>query len=796
MSDTHDRSQNVPAPYAADAQLIPGEPYQYPDYSFAADAPEGTDWGRIGALLWQRKWWILAAVVLGTGIGYGATRFLVPTYQADTTVWIEQPDSRSGPIRPDELLQGEGWADVFNSRAVLEPVVRERKLYLKLQQPVGLDRSIFQFFELEPEFMPGTYTLSTRGDGSWMLTREGTGVIEKGEGGQPVGQAAGFRWDPPQEALRPGVDIRFRAITPQQAVVGLFGALTVKYNPNSYLIRATLTSPDPVEAAAVLNALADHFVRTATELKKQKIHQEVEMLEEQTRFTATRLASAEMALENHKIQTITQPTEPLASPPIATTFGQTPASGSTVRDPVFDAYFQKKLAADQLASDLQQLEEIRSTIVGGGEPNLMALELIPSTKSSPDLQAAIQQVRQAEIQRRTLLYTYTENYPQVRQLTGQIEDLKTRVIPSAIAAVASQVRNQLDVVSRRIDAQGAELKRIPTRTIEGARLQREMAMAEQLHNLLLVRLKEAQLAEATSGPGISVLDRAWPPSSPIGNSGPRIIALCAMASFGLGIGGVLLVDKLDKRIRRPDQVTSLLGLPVLGVVPRLEAAPSPTSPQAAIAIESFRGLRTQIAHANGSAGGVTLVTSPAPREGKSMVAANLAISNATAGYRTILVDVDTRRGRAQEMFGLERSPGLTEYLRGTVEFDGLCQKTEVENLALLARGSAAGFNADLLDSARMDELLSHLVEDYEVIVLDGPPLAAGADALMLGERSDKVLVVLRAGATKQDLARAKLEMLGNVQLPIVGAVLNAMPKSTPYYEYYVNYYYAEAELAS
>ena len=179
-----------------------------------------------------------------------------------------------------------------------------------------------------------------------------------------------------------------------------------------------------------------------------------------------------------------------------------------------------------------------------------------------------------------------------------------------------------------------------------------------------------------------------------------------------------------------------------------------------------------------------------------MVSANLAISYATAGFNTLLLDGDTRRGRAQEMFQLARTPGLTDVLMERASLEEAKQDTEVENLTLVARGSSRGFSADLLDGARMDELIETLRSEYDVVIVDGPPLAAGADVLMLGQRVDKVVLVLRAGSTKEDLARAKLETLGNVQTPIVGAVLNAMPKSTPYYEHYVHYYYADAELAS
>ena len=266
--------------------------------------------------------------------------------------------------------------------------------------------------------------------------------------------------------------------------------------------------------------------------------------------------------------------------------------------------------------------------------------------------------------------------------------------------------------------------------------------------------------------------------------------MASMAGLGLGIAGALIFDRFDKRIRYPEQVNRSLGLPVLGIVPHLNAK---RGLDAEVAVEAFRSIRVQISHANGGSHGTVLVTSPAPRDGKSMVSANLAISYATAGFRTILVDADVRRGHAQETFGVDRSPGLAEYLSGRVALEAIRQVTTVENLTLIARGENRGFNPERLGSIEMEHLLEVLRRDFEVIVLDAPPLAAGADALILGKQSDKVVIVIRAGETDSQLARTKLDLIGNVDIPIVGAVLNAVPTSAHYYPYYANYYYADSE---
>lgn len=802
LNENNSSSGNAPIPYSLEGQLVPHEGYYYPEYPRGQEPAGGSDWDRIAKLLWFRKWWILGTVILGTGLGWAGTGFIAPSYETFTTVWLQDVGSargggraQSGAIRAGGLLQGEGWADVFRSRAVLRPVVEALGLQLRVVEPDDLDRSLFgEFLPGTEEVVPGAYTLKVRASGSWSLARGGAGTVQTGTVGQSIEDPAGFEWKPSPalwEMLAGEREIRFNVSTVRNTVFELAEGLEVQYNQNSSIIRAKLIWGDSNEGAFVLNALAAQFVTVATDLKATKIREEVDMLEEQTQYTLERLQGAEFALENHRIQTITEPSE--------TVIGFAPsATPGTVGQPatMYAVFSQRKIQADQLSYDLGQIRDILRTVEEGAAPNLLAIRMIPSAASSPELSAATGQLQQARVDRQTFLYTYTEDYPVVVQKAQEIDDLEQRIIPGALVMLANQVESQLELLNQQIAAQGSELREIPSRTIEGARLQREVDHAATLNNSLQLRLKSAQLAEATSGPGIQVLDRAWPARSALGDKPARLIALASLAGLGLGIAGVLVLERLDNRIRYPDQITSSLGLPVLGVVPRLDAAPDPASPTAAIAVESFRGLRTQIAHVDGNVEGVTLVTSPAPREGKSMVSANLAISYATAGYKTLLLDGDTRRGRAQEMFDLKRTPGLTDYLMGRVTLEQAQQVTSVPNLTLIARGAPGGFNADLLESERMDGMLAALREQFEVILVDGPPLAAGADTLILGQRSDKVVVVLRAGTTKEDLARAKLATLGNVRLPIVGAVLNAMPKSAPYYDYYVHYYYADAEIAS
>jgi len=780
----------VPVPYAMQGEVAPANTYYYPDYAINQGAEEdGMDLGRLSRLLWKRRWWLLGAIVVGVAIGWPVSRLVAPEYMTSTSFAIEDSNTGSrGPIQPGELLPTDGWTQVFTSRAVITPVVRQLGLQLRVRE--GAERALFTSFRPGQDLVPGEYTVSVAGGGAWTLTRTGeSDVLERGGAGAEIGAAAGFTWTPDLAGVEPGTDIVFEVLTEQAAVIQVDNNLTANLPNRSEIVTAELVWYDPYLASDILNALTAQFIDLADELRTQKISEEVDLLEYQEGVTGGLLESAEFSLQAHRVDAITEPSEPLLA--------QTPDGviGVGTTDPVFATFQANKLRSDQLALEVQQIRQIRAQLAAGQDLNLLTMQMLVSAANYPELQSAVDEVQSTRVLRRTLLSTYTAEEPSVVQTTQQIEELETLVIPAALSRLEIEVQNQIDLLNQQIESQGDQLRKIPQRTIQTARLQREVSQAAALHNSILARLKEAELAEATSGPGVTILNQAWPNPAPRGEKPGGVIALFTILSLGLGVVGVIVFDRFDRRIHSPDQVTGSLGLPVLAVVPRLQAAPDPTSPSAAIAVESFRGLRTQIAHVDGQTGGVMLITSPAPREGKSMVSANLAISYATAGYRTLLLDGDTRRGRAQEMFNLDRSPGLTDHLMDRASLEEIRQATSVENLTLIARGAPGGFNADLLEGARMRDLLVQMRDEFDAIVVDGPPLAAGADVLLLGSFVDKVVIVLRAGTTTEDLAKAKLDALGNVDLPIVGAVLNALPKSAPEYEYYVHYYYADAESA-
>ena len=210
----------------------------------------------------------------------------------------------------------------------------------------------------------------------------------------------------------------------------------------------------------------------------------------------------------------------------------------------------------------------------------------------------------------------------------------------------------------------------------------------------------------------------------------------------------------------------------------------------------MRGVCLGVSYTYGAAGPVVVaVSSPGPGDGKSFITANLAVTFADAGRRTLLVDGDLRRGAQHRLFGADRRPGLTDVLRGDVPLEAGLRPTGYDALTLLPCGVRTSDAPELLGSAKMPELLARLRGDYDVILVDSPPLGAGIDPFVLGTLTGNLLLVLRTGVSHREVMAAKLEVLRRLPVRLLGAVLNDVPPGAAYqyYSYYTPGYEATDE---
>jgi succinoglycan biosynthesis transport protein ExoP len=419
-----------------------------------------------------------------------------------------------------------------------------------------------------------------------------------------------------------------------------------------------------------------------------------------------------------------------------------------------------------------------------------ALQVIPVVSGSSELVGAIGEFTNKRAERRALLYRYTEQHRTVQQLQDEIASLERETIPALVAALIAEVRAREAELQRLIDSAGGELTRIPPRAIDEARLERRVRIATTLFTNLRSRYEEARLAAASSFPDVRILDAAVVPwRSTNAQEKPRLILMAFMASLGFGVLGAVLLDRLDPRVKYPEQLSRELGLPILGTVPHVGRRAYGTGLQnTAQVVEAFRVIRLNLLHAYGTAGPVVItVTSPSPQDGKSFVAANLALAFADLGRRTLVIDGDVRRGSLHRLLGGVRKPGLTDYLAGNATWEQVVHTTAFGSLHRIGCGTRRQDGPELLQSAAMSAFMMQLRANYEAIIVDTPPLEAGVDPLALGTLTGSMLLVVRTGATDRVLIEAKLDVLERLPIRILGAVLNDVPPHGVYKQYYRYY---------
>jgi capsular exopolysaccharide synthesis family protein len=733
------------------------------------------------AAIRRYKWLFIAVVLIATAGGVVSMKFVKPEYEVHSTVWIasQTPQEPGGPIRSRELLNPNAWVDLFRSYRISDAVVRKLALYVKPSK--ADDSPLFADFSISDRFLPGDYTLTVDRRGArWNLSIQDSQLADSGAVGDSIGRAAGLRWAPDAKLLKAaaGRDVKFAVSTPREVSQDLSLRLTAMLPLKSNFLSLTLTDEDPKLAATTLNALTKEYVQVAGELKRRNVSEFARILEGQLLYAETALKDAESALENFKIHTITLPSE---GSPSAGTLGTL-----DTRPAAMKAYFDRKIDYENLKSDREALERTIAEAKAGTLP-LRAMLFVPSVggSSGRELTQSFMQLDKQEADLAAARQVYTDNYPAVKQLADAVNQLKTKTIPEQAASLVTQLKNREAEYDRRISAQSEDLQSIPARTIEEMRLRRTVQVSEGLYGTLKSRYAEAKLSEASASPDVNIMDSAVAPQNATKNTKPRLLAIAIFGGIAVAIGLAIFLDSIDKRIRYPEQATKDLGLSISGTVPVLPKGGmgSQSPEQISQLVESFRTLRMNVMNAGPSPKVSLAVSSPSPGDGKSFISSNLAMSFADSGFRTLLVDGDTRRGALHEMFGLPRTAGLTDFLAGDVDQRAIIHPTGHDNLSLVPTGTLRRRSPELLTSPALGRLVADLRASYDVLIFDTPPLAAGIDGYAIAAATGSLLVVLRVGQTERRMAAAKLLLVDRLPINVIGSVLNATPTEGEY-EYY------------
>src|SRR5262245_6588385 len=379
--------------------------------------------------------------------------------------------------------------------------------------------------------------------------------------------------------------------------------------------------------------------------------------------------------------------------------------------------------------------------------------------------------------------TYAETYLDVRRKQA-VDDF---------LGAGQEVQAKIDDLQHQIDA-------LPPVVLPGAPAQAQRQSLEQQQAYYRQQLDQLQVAAQISQTGGGqVVSPAGTPSSPVEPNTLRTGLLALALGLLLGVGFAFLRDHLDDSIRtKEDLERASSGLPVVGIIPSVAAwknhkkpylvtAEKPTSPAA----EAYRTLRTSVQFLGLERPLHTLAaTSATKEEGKTTTLANLAVTLSQAGNRVALLDCDLRRPRIHTFFGLSNDVGFTSVLLGTDPLASALQSVdEYSSLTVLASGPPPPDPSELLSSQRTREVIDALRSRCDVLLIDSPPVLPVTDPLVLSGLVDAMVLVVSADhSSKRGLHRA-VELLGQIDAPVLGTVLNEVRRGRSFAYGYAGYAY-------
>jgi capsular exopolysaccharide synthesis family protein len=573
-------------------------------------------------------------------------------------------------------------------------------------------------------------------------------------------------------------------------------SLSVKRVPNSRLMDVSFESTSPLQAAQIVNAHIKNFI-------EQNF---------QSRYEATTRASTWLTDQLNELKIRVEKAED--------------ARIAYERQNQIWAVDDKQNVTTQRLADLnRQLTEAQSDRMRKQSMFEFAksgdVDSVPQIRDNSAVQDLIRKRNEITSQFNDASSQYGPNFPKVQRLHSQLKELdaavdkEKRAVMARLESEYREARQREELLTQALDQQKTEVNRMSERMVQYSILKREAEANKALYDGLLTKLKEAGISAGLRSSNIRVIDPAMVPAYPARPAKTRNIALSFVIGLVGGIGLALLREYMDNTVKSPDDIEKLVRLPSLAVVPaftesngdrprskflkgvstngnnkriELVAQHLPKSQMS----EAFRALRTALLLSQADhPPQVILVTSSLPREGKTTAAANLAVTLAQLGDRTLLIDADLRKpgiGRLLSL-GSGKYAGLSSYLAGVSSLDLVTiQHPAIPNLSAIPTGPLPPNPADLLSSHKLTDAIAELRTKYKFIVIDSPPIMAATDAVILSVKADGVLLVVRSGETPKEAFTRTRDLLLSVKAHLLGVVLNAVDSSAPDYYYSYRYY--------
>jgi succinoglycan biosynthesis transport protein ExoP len=619
-----------------------------------------------------------------------------------------------------------------------------------------------------------------------------------------------------------------------QVVNALKSQISTEQEGNTNIINITVTSSNATEAELLANTVAEVYRQNNIDERNKKVRETREFIEKQLDVVESRLRQAEQDLRNYEQDT-----------KLVAIDAQTTAVINrfiSLENEVADLQ-QKRLEVNRQLGLLQQFRNGKQSV---------SKEAFYVETPSPQLAKLTTKFRDLSLRREVLLNDYTEDHPEVSSVDAELANVMSEM-EKELRSMLTAMDGRLQDLGKRLEAARGQAMAIPDSVLTLARLRREVDVNGDLLAQLKAKYQEAMIQESGLIEEVKIIKPALEPSDPINMPNTLMNTVTGgIIGFVVGLVLALIVESMDTSLGTIEDVEEILGIPVLGVIPsvqefavgdkdqpvaKIRSEPLVThfAPRSPVS-EAYRSLRTNLQFIRtDKKAKVYLITSSSLQEGKTYNVVNLSLSLAQAGEKVLLIDADLRRPTVHNIFGLERQPGLTDYIVGTGEveprrdntvvldstltfsgvepdngwkkvtnniidlmlgefgIDDILKTPGLDNLHIINAGQGLLNPAEILRSPRFKEFLHEVREHYDIIIVDTPPVLPVADAFEVAPEVDGVILVYEVGRIGRGILKRAKVQLENVNTNVLGVILNNVkPDVAPdFYRYRTDYYYSD-----
>lgn len=549
------------------------------------------------------------------------------------------------------------------------------------------------------------------------------------------------------------------------AVTGVRTGVDVQpSSKQSSVLRINSVSTIAAKSRAIIDELVEQFNRDAIQDKNMVSKNTADFIDERLAIIWQELDSVEMGKvafkESHKMVDL---------------IAEGQLSLQTASE------YNKRLI--EVETERSQLNAMINYLNSGDQSNLLPANL---ASAGTGLIAHIQQYNEIVLRRNQMLINATETHPNVVSLTEQMNEMKANINES-LQNLKTSVDIQLADLRRQESKIGAQLTSIPNIEKDFTNIERQQEIKQSLYLYLLQKREETSISMAVTEPKAKIVDLAYTNIAPVAPKKQIIMLAAFMLGLLVPFGSVYAINLLDNKVHSKEDILEIMpNAVILGEVPKLTKDPNVlvTKNELTAVAESFRVIRTNLLYGQkpGSktkSAKTILVTSTIKGEGKTLVSVNTALTLAHAGYKVLLVGADIRNPQLHRFFSENQSrnrEGLVEYMvyTDTKIQDYIIQSEVSENMHVIHSGAIPPNPAELLLGTRLEECLEEARPLYDFVIIDSAPTLLVTDTLLLSNKVDRTIFVVRAGHTEKDLLEFSRDLIKDEKLVNANFVLNAV----------------------